>query len=395
MIATSRENDSPLLIAFAGGGTGGHLFPSLAVAEELRTLLPAVRFLFLGSERLIDARIVQGVDCELLPQPIAKLTKAPWRWPTAWRRFRQSALLCRERFEQNQPAVVIGTGGMASVAPFREARRMGIPTAILNPDARPGRANRFLASHADAVFVQWQQAAGNFPKGAKVEVVGCPVRAAFRTANRLRGLKKFGLVSDRLTLLVTGASLGARSLNKAMLANLEFLEQQDSWQVLHLTGEPDYECVRDGYAVRGIKAVVEPFTDEMPDAMAAADLVVSRAGASTLAEITCAGKPSVLFPYPYHRDMHQRANACCLVERGAAEMIEDGVDPKINGPRLLAVLKRLMVADGERLAMAQRAKQMGRGSAAKDVAQRVLELIAARSPLPAIDSLKQTESVAR
>jgi len=182
------------------------------------------------------------------------------------------------------------------------------------------------------------------------------------------------LRTDRKTLLVTGASQGARSINEAIVSTLDLVESLLDWQILHLTGEKDHADMAAAYRNRSVAAVVLPYTDHMADALSAADLVVSRAGASTLAEITAAGRPSILMPYPYHRDQHQFANAKCLARVSAARIVRDAIDPAINGPVLRGLLKELLVDGGARRAMASAARSIGRGNAAAVIAEQVLRL---------------------
>ncbi len=366
--------DSPL-VAFAGGGTGGHLYPALAIADALRDRLGNVRFLFFGTERPMDRRIVDRPDCELVRQTLPPLCRAPWRWPTVLIGFRRSSLLCRSRIGMDRPAVVVGTGGYGSVPPLREAHRAGIATVLLNPDALPGRANRHLCGPATMIFVQWEQTAGYFPQSAAVFVTGCAIRPEFRRVDRPAAWARFGLRADRKTLLVTGASQGAQTINQAVLANLDWLQTREDWQVVHLTGDRDHARVKQAYASRSIHASVLPFTVHMADALAVADLVVARSGASTLAEITALGKPSILMPYPFHKDQHQLANARCLVRASAARIVRDAVDPAVNGPSLRHVLEHLMTDDEKRGAMAAAAQRLGRAGAADDIARRIGELI--------------------
>lgn len=367
---------------FAGGGTGGHLYPALALAEAFRRRLSRARFLFLGTQRSIEERILQSADCDWVPQSLPALRRAPWRWPGICRGFWRSAQACRARFEADPPAVVIGNGGLPSVPAVREAARMGIPVVLLNPDAVPGRANRYLAGLAHLVFAQWEETIGHLSATVSVRVCGCPVREAFNRPDREAGLRRFGLDGARRTLLVTGASQGARTVNEAVVANLDFLESRSDWQVLHLTGDADHETVRRAYHARSVPAKVLPFTHHMADALAAADLVVARAGASTLAEITAVGRASILMPYPHHRDMHQLANARCLVsakDGSAARIVHDRADASLNGPALGAVLEHLMTDDDAREALAAAARRMGRGQAADEIADHILGLAEVRS----------------
>jgi len=289
------------------------------------------------------------------------------------RGLQRAGVFCRRRFERDRPLVVIGTGGLASLPAVREAHRAGIPTVLLNPDALPGRANKRLAAWADRVFVQWEEAAHHFP-ASKVLVTGCAIRREFRDADRAVGIARFGLKQDRKTLLITGASQGARTVNQAVVESIDFFESLGGWQVLHLTGRLDFDTVRAAYAGRQVAAKVIEYTDDMAHALAAADLVVSRAGASTLAEISAMGKPSVLMPYPYHRDMHQLANARCLSRASAACIVMDAIDPSVNGPALQKALEPLMIRDDTRAEMAAGARSIGRLEAADDVAGEIIEL---------------------
>jgi UDP-N-acetylglucosamine--N-acetylmuramyl-(pentapeptide) pyrophosphoryl-undecaprenol N-acetylglucosamine transferase len=286
--------------------------------------------------------------------------------------------VCREQFEADRPAVVIGTGGLASVPAVREAHRAGIATALLNPDAQPGRANRNLSGMADVVFAQWEETAACLPRRTPVAVLGCPVRPEFLRADRAAGIARFGLDPLRNTLLVTGASQGARTINDAILANLDFFESLDNWQILHLTGDRDHEEVRRGYAGRSVRATVLAYTDQMADALAAADLVVSRAGASTLAELTAVGRAGILMPYPYDRGRHQLTNARCLERAGAARIVTDAIDSVVNGEALCGALRELTSRNDLRASMASAARRMGRGDAAERIAERILNLVAPR-----------------
>ena len=292
-------NETPRIV-FAGGGTGGHLYPPLAVAVALRVRLPGSRIAFHCTHRPIDRRILESSGFEVVPQKVQALrTGRPWTWPSFLAAWVSERRACRRAFDADRPAVVVGTGGFASGPPVVEAHRAGIPTALLNPDVIPGRANRYLASRADAVFVQWDESRRWFAGHHGLQVTGCPVRTDFCRADRSTGIALFGLNPERKTLLVTGASLGARTVNEAVVALRDELAMREGWQLLHITGTGDHETVVAAYAGHSLPARVLAFTDRMADALAAADLVVARAGASSLAEITALGRPSVLMPVSY------------------------------------------------------------------------------------------------
>jgi UDP-N-acetylglucosamine--N-acetylmuramyl-(pentapeptide) pyrophosphoryl-undecaprenol N-acetylglucosamine transferase len=366
------------LFAFAGGGTGGHLYPAIGVAAAIRERLPDARFVFFGTQRAIDKQILDTVDCGLVRQTLSPLSAKPWRWPAMVRDLHTSHRVCRDFFEGDFPAVVVGTGGLASVAPVREAHRAGIPVAIFNPDAIPGRANRHLAARASLVFAQWPETIRHYPRSVRAEVTGCPVRPSFHTASRRAGVEHFGLDPARKMLLVTGASQGARTINEAALACADFIAELGDWQILHLTGKNDHEFVARGYAGRRNLAKVVAYTENMADALAAADLVISRAGASTLAELTALGRASVLLPYPFHRDQHQWANALCLSETGAARIVRDSIDVNITAPALKLALAELMASGDARGHMSAAAATLGRLDAAEVIAEKLLELAGRR-----------------
>ncbi len=373
-MATRERDISPEpLFAFAGGGTGGHIYPALAIAEALRERIPTCRFIFFCTDRQVDERILGRSEFEVIRQPLRHISTRPWRWPSIINGWRAARRLCRDRLATRSPVFVLGTGGLASVPAILEANRSGIPTAILNPDAKPGKANRFLASRVRVVFAQWD-ATRRFLDPRELAVVGCPIRPAFRSPARENGIKAFALSPDKKTLLVTGASQGARSINDALIAISEKLAAQEDWQILHLTGDADEARVRAAYAQKNIPATVHAFTDRMAEALAAADLVISRAGASTLAEITSLGLPSILLPYPYHRDQHQLENARCLAQASAAQILLDEVSPEKNGPALWGVLRPLMTDSARRDQMATAAQKIGRIDADAAIANRIIQL---------------------
>jgi len=370
---------------FSGGGTGGHLFPALAVISELRRAAPEADVTVLCTNRPIDRHILDRAGIEAVPQSVRPFTMKPWHWPGFWLAWRGAIRACEQLFSRRRPAVVVGAGGYASDPPVRAALKIGIPTAILNPDLVPGRANRRLGRRVDRVFAQWEGTARYLRHVRGLRAWGCPVRAAFATPRQVRreaGLGIFGLQSNRRTLLVTGASQGARTINDALIVLAPRLGERFGlqptsgvgWQVVHLTGSADVECVRAAYEAAGLPAAVLAFTDHMAEAMAVADLAVSRAGASTLAELTVAGVASVLMPYPFHRDQHQMHNARELQQAGAAEIVEDRADAAANAGRLWPVLSRLMGEPAQLDAMVGAARRVAKPDAAGRIAEELLVL---------------------
>lgn len=367
-------------MVFAGGGTGGHLFPALGVVEALRRGNLPIDVTFFCTPRPIDGEVLGRAGVEAIPQPVLPLTSKPWRWPAFWRQWRRSVTACHQAFVVRRPAVVVGAGGYASGPPVHAAMKLGIPTFLLNPDAVPGRANRWLARRKEltGIFAQWPVSKKFFPSSARVIVAGCPVRPSFRNLPDAQLDRHFGLASQRKTLLITGASQGARTINEALM-HLADQIARTGWQVLHLSGLFDRERVEQAYAraAENNKSSdflfrVLTFSDRMAEAMVGADLIVSRAGASSLAEIQVVGKPSVLLPYPFHRDQHQRHNAAVLAEAGAAVLIDDTRDGRQNAERLGPVLAELMADDHKRALMAVAARGLACPESAEHIAEYLL-----------------------
>lgn len=369
-----------LWFVIAGGGTGGHLYPGLAVAEAVRRRTPDCDVTVFGTERPIDRQLVEPRGYDLVPQPVKPFTTKPWRWPAFLSAWRRSVSAAQARFNARRPAAVLGLGGYAAGPPITAALKLGIPTAIFNPDAEPGRANRHLGAKVACVFVQWEETASRFPGARRVVCAGCPVRPEFATVDRSRARAELGIDPAKHVLLVTGASQGARSINQAVLELADLWRASPDWQLVHLTGRVDYDHCRQAYHDLGLNVVVRDYTEKMAAHMAAADLVISRAGASTLAEITALGLPSILLPYPYDRKQHQTANARVLSDRGAAALVPDAADTATNAARLRPILRDLIGSNAKRAAMATAARSLGRLNAADRLAEQCLTLSEASVP---------------
>ena len=354
----------------AGGGSGGHLYPGLAVAEALCRRHEDNRIIFACSQRDIDARILSDVPYAMSPQPIVPLRKSPagaCKFAVRyWRSHRQAKRMLNDLI----PAGVLGLGGYASVPMTALAGKLGFRAAILNPDAIPGRANRMLAGKVDGIFTQFEDSAQHFPAKAREKIIatGCPVRPELLQATRADALTHFDLSPDRKTLLVFGASLGAATINQAVAAmkgDLDLLA--GAWQVLWIAGASQ-EVPRE-FGERGITVRVLPYCDRMDLAYAAADLALCRAGASSVAELIATATPAVLMPYPYHRDDHQRLNAEPLVRAGSGIICTDTKDLTGN----LAGLREHLIgvlSTPQRLAeMTAAAGRFGRADAADAIAK--------------------------
>ena len=276
--------------------------------------------------------------------------------------------------------MVLGLGGYAAGVAVKLASARKIPTAVINPDVIPGKANQYLLPKVKKAFCQFAETADHVSasqRQGKLLVTGCPIRSDLQKLPvRATAIAKWELNPSLKTLVVTGASLGAKTVNDAILEVLATFRPA-GWQVLHLAGRDHGDAVAAAYQnlQSPIPYRVIPFTSDMADIWAVADLAVSRSGASSCAELTACGVPSILMPYPFHKDMHQRLNAQVLAKAGAAELLDDQRDAAANAKRLLPVLQLLMTDDPKRQAMAAAAKKIGRADAASSVAAELVKLI--------------------
>jgi UDP-N-acetylglucosamine--N-acetylmuramyl-(pentapeptide) pyrophosphoryl-undecaprenol N-acetylglucosamine transferase len=357
----------PMRVVIAGGGTGGHLYPGIAVAREILRRDPQAQITFAGTERGIEARVVprEGFELDLLRsaglkgKSIASLIRGllllPLSGVDAWRII-----------SRRGPDLVIGVGGYSSGPVVLAAALRRIPTLLLEQNAVPGLTNRLLARYVSAAAVTFDSTASYF--GRRAFVAGNPVRPEFLAENLSPAVRPPGPPR----VLIFGGSQGAHAINVAMVeAAPQLADHPGGVAITHQTGERDLELVSDGYSRAGLAARVEPFLFAMDREVSAADLVVCRAGATTLAELTAAGRPSILVPLPTAADDHQRKNAVVLEHAGAAEVIEQ----KHMTGALLADRITALVGDDTRLtAMALAARRLARPDAAMVIADKAFEL---------------------
>jgi UDP-N-acetylglucosamine--N-acetylmuramyl-(pentapeptide) pyrophosphoryl-undecaprenol N-acetylglucosamine transferase len=354
-----------LRIVIAGGGTGGHLFPGIAVAREILRRRPHAVVTFAGTERGIESRVIpkEGFELDVLRSAALKgispaarargLALLPLSAVDAWQ------ILSRRR-----PDVVIGVGGYSSGPVVALAALRGIATLLLEQNAVPGFTNRTLSKVVSAAAVTFESTVGYF--GRRAFVAGNPVRPEFFSeddSNAAGGPPR---------VLIFGGSQGSHAINMASMEAAPLLARGDRrLAITHQTGERDLELVRSAYRGAGLDARVEPFLFAMHREIKAADLVISRAGATTIAELTAAGKPAVLVPLPTAADDHQRKNAELLREAGAVEVIEQ---QDLTGSLLASRVLELTASQSRLSAMSAAAKRMARPHAAKVIVDRVLEL---------------------
>ncbi len=370
MRGQSEEQARPPRVLIAGGGTGGHLYPGIAVARELLCRDPCSDVSFVGTAQGLEARVVphEGfrLDCirsaglkgKSLTAVVWSLALGPLSVVDAWR------VLARRR-----PDLVIGVGGYSSGAVVLLATLRGIPAMVLEQNAVPGLTNRWLARVVDAAAVSYEVTLPYFR--GRGFVSGNPVREEFFTtadASLIPG-------SGPRRLLVFGGSQGAHAINLAMIAATPHLAAaRDRLSIVHQAGERDQDPVRQAYRQVRLDARVEPFIHAMAQEMHRADLVVCRAGATTIAEITAAGRASVLVPLPVATDDHQRRNAGALVTLGAAQMIEERT---LTGAVLAQNILELVDDDDRRVLMAAAARQVAKPDATRVTVDRALALLGA------------------
>jgi len=364
-------------VLIAGGGTGGHLYPGIAVAQRLMRRGDC-EVLFVGSQRGGERRMLEpfgfayrGISARALPRRVsADLVRAMASYAAG---FLSSLLLCL-RF---RPDVVVGTGAYASAPVVLAGKCFGRPCLLLEQNSVPGRTNRLLARFADEVHLSFAESRRYFQRKDNLKLTGNPVREGIVRRDRAAVAERYGLALEKSTLLVFGGSRGARRLNQALVDALPLLEKVRKLQIIVQTGEEDYGWVKAEIEKARIRAVVAPFLGEIAEAYCLADLVLCRAGATTLAEITACGLPAVLVPYPHAADGHQLTNAQKLVAAGAAELV---LDEELTGKRLARIVRRLVMNEHQLHRMAVRSRLVARPLAADRVA-RSIERLAGAPPL--------------
>jgi len=364
-------------VIIAGGGTGGHLFPGLAVAEALKER-GVTDILFVGTEKGIEARVIprEGYKIKFI-RSRGIVGKSLLRSIEGLLVLIFSIIDSLKIIRSFRPDIVIGVGGYSSFGPVFVSRLMGIPSVILEQNSIPGLANRILGRFSSAVCITYHESFHFFPS-SKTILTGNPIRRRIADGSREGGYRLFGLSPHKDTVFIFGGSSGATSINRAMVSALkELLDIKDSVQFLHQTGDRDYELVKDAYRSYGISATVAPFIYQMPEAYAVADIIISRAGATTLAEITALGKAAILIPYPFAAGKHQEYNAKKLHEMGAAIMIPDN---ELTGERLAIEIKRLLRDQSLRKELEKNSRAFGRPEAADSVVNIIESVLARKNP---------------
>ena len=351
-----------LLFVMAGGGTGGHVIPAIAVAREIERL--GHRALFVGTERGVESRLVPGAGfrLELIRVGGIKGLGAARRVSSAFRLVAETFSQIR-KFAEWRPAAVFSMGGYVAGPPALAALMRGVPLVVMEPNAVPGFTNRRIARWVKRALISFEETRKYFPEG-RTEATGLPVREEFF---QLRAHAE----SAAMTILITGGSQGSRTLNNAA---------RESWKhfraaglpvkIIHQSGTKMYEELARDFAATGLPGEVKPFIDNMPAAFAEADVIICRSGAGAVSELAAAGKPSILVPFPFAADNHQLRNAQAFERAGAAILT---LDSEWTGERFFGLVKDLYEDRARLESMSEAARRLAHPGAAKRAAQILLE----------------------
>jgi UDP-N-acetylglucosamine--N-acetylmuramyl-(pentapeptide) pyrophosphoryl-undecaprenol N-acetylglucosamine transferase len=365
------DPDKGLGLVIAGGGTGGHLFPGIAVAQEFAQRETSNRVLFINAGRSLEKRVLSDLGWPSQTIAIEGIKgRGRWRQLVAASKIPKATWQSGRILKQFAADAVLGVGGYSAGPVVFAARYSGIVTALHEQNQLPGVTNRILGRMVDRIYLSFDQSKAHFA-GAAVQITGNPVRdEIIALAGRS---KRRGDVSEQIfNILVIGGSQGAHAINMAMIEAMPLLTQKQNVRITHQTGDQDRVAVKRAYEQMQIPAVVQPFFTDMADRYRRSDLIVCRAGATTVAEITVIGKAAFFIPFPYAADDHQTRNAQALVDAGAAEMIAQS---ELSGQVLAGVIDKLAKDRRQLTLMENNARALGRPDAAQKIVDDIYELI--------------------
>ena len=361
-----------MLIVLSGGGTAGHINPALALADVLKQRGCEVRFA--GTPTGVEARLVREAGIPFTPFEAQGFNRNhPLTLPKAVAKIQRSTGRAKAWLAELGADVVVGFGGYVCIPVGRAAEKLGVPVVVHEQNSVMGMANKYLAKRAAAVCLTYEHAAEALADKSRVRVTGNPVRESVFSATREQGRARFGVPEGARMLLVTGGSLGARHLNQAVAALKDELLAYGDLHIVQVTGPKELDAVREQLALspeQQARWQLLGYTDHMGDAMAAADIVVSRAGATSLAEISARALPALLVPFPFATEDHQTMNAQACVEAGAAYLVADA---DVEGPEFARKLRELIEDEDVRARMAAAARAQKTRDAAGLLADAVME----------------------
>ena len=366
-------------IAVAGGGTGGHIYPAVAVIDYLRQTGCSVDVIFVGTRRGLERSIVPALGYrmrKIVSRPLPAKRGAAFAYSIMCASvgiMQSMAIIAADR-----PKVVLGTGGYASGPFVVAARLMGVPTLLIEPNIVPGRTTMMLARFVNEIDLGFQESVRHFARGTNLRVAGIPTRPGLLDRTREDGLRRFDLDRDKKTVFIFGGSRGASSINRAFVGAAQALAERHDLQFVVQTGTVDFESVSKAVGDIDVTTRVYPYIEDIGYAYAAADLVVSRAGAGTVAELTACGLPSILVPYPHATASHQEANARLLERSGAASVI---LDKDLDGDVLARAICSIIYDGTKTEGMSDRSRALGKPDAAREIATRLVGLAASKGRL--------------
>ncbi len=363
-------------IVLSGGGTGGHIYPAVAIANQCRQEEPDTELLYIGTRNGLEYEIVKKAEI-----PFSEIEISGFRRKLFTRdhvktmlRFVRAVRQCKKLLREFKPDVVIGTGGFVCGPVIYAAAKLGIPTLIHEQNVIPGLTNRFLSRYADSVAVSFKGSESAFKKAKRAVYTGNPSASQVMNADPQRALRTLGIPDKAQVVLITGGSRGARALNDAALQMLALVGDLPDVFIVWVTGSIYYEAYKEkSKSARASERVkIAAYLHNMPEVLASSLLVISRAGASFLAEVTALGVPSVLVPSPNVTNNHQEANARWLSKEKAAELI---LEKDLNGERLFSVIQAIMADPIRREYMSKQAKKLGQADAAKLVYRELKNIV--------------------
>lgn len=364
-------------IIVSGGGTGGHIYPAITLINNIKKLVPNAEFLYVGTKK--------GLEADIIPReqiPFATLEISGFERHLTAKNFvvlgkaLSSLVKARHIVKKFKPDVAIGTGGYVCGPILMIAALMGVPSLIQEQNAIPGITNKILAKFVNKIAVGYERAAKYFP-AKKTVFTGNPIRDDILLSTRDEGLMEFSLDPSKKTILVSGGSRGAHSINKAMLEVHKHFANNYRIQIMHVTGKTEYDFVKNGLEEMGLdlyrmnNIAIYPYLYDMPKALAATDIAVFRSGATSLAELTARGVPSVLIPYPFAAENHQEFNARELEKNGASRVI---LNKDLTSDKLIETLEEMLSSENKLQKMAQASRAMGKPNAAQTIAKIIVAL---------------------
>lgn len=366
-------------IIMSGGGTGGHIYPAITIIKAIQKQVPSCEILFIGTKEGLEADIIpkEGFDFKTIDVRGFERRLSLKNIQTVIRTI-GSIWQSRKIISEFKPDIVIGTGGYVCGPVLLAASMMGVPTMIQEQNVIPGITNKILARFVNKIAVGYAEAIKNFSNQQNVFVSGNPIRPEVLSATRDSGITQLGLDPTKRTILISGGSRGARSINQAMVQVHQQFAGREDIQLLHVTGQNEYNSIVENLKLCCIDTakagniIIKPYLYNMPQALAVADVAVFRAGAIGLAELTARGIPAIIIPYPHAAENHQEFNARVMEKQGAAMVIRDA---ELNGSKLIAAINELVNNPQKLGEMAIASKKMGCPEAADIIAEMALRMM--------------------